>query len=113
MTTAAEFEALLTEDAEAELAYEAEAARDPWDVGSEAARERCRAAHDAVIQARPTDLASMAKQIRFVLDNGMPEDLMLAHIADQLEAMAADRDPPAPARAFEVTSVGRGADARP
>lgn len=55
-----------------------------WD----AAAQKCNEIYDVIMNARPTDPIAMAKQIRFlILDSTDREDRMLAHIADQLEAM--------------------------
>jgi hypothetical protein len=54
----------------------------------EAATQKCNEVYGAIMNARPTDPIAMAKQIRFlILDSTDREDRMLAHIADQLEAM--------------------------
>jgi hypothetical protein len=54
----------------------------------EAAAQKCNELYDAIVNARPTDPVAMAKQIRFLIhDSTDREDQMLAHIADQLEAM--------------------------
>jgi hypothetical protein len=54
----------------------------------EAAATRCKELYDAIMNARPADPIALAKQIRFLICSS--RDLrhrMLAHIADQLEAM--------------------------
>jgi hypothetical protein len=54
----------------------------------EAAARRCKERYDAIMNARPADPIALAKQIRFLICSS--RDLrhrMLAHIADQLEAM--------------------------
>jgi hypothetical protein len=89
--TTAEFAALLTE------ARALEADVDPDN--PESAR-RMHAANREILEARPTDPAFLAAQLRWLIDqcdgdaaigpcDGSSDLDVMAHIADQLEAMAA------------------------
>jgi hypothetical protein len=69
--------------AEASAAATLEQSRS-WEV----AAQKCNEVYGAIMNARPTDPIAMSKQIRFLIaDSTDREDRMLAHIADQLEAM--------------------------
>jgi hypothetical protein len=90
MTTAQEFDQLL---ADVQAAYDAMAATE-GEIGPayEATGERYRTAYAAVRAARPTDPATMARQLRWLIDEGgcseREAELALLWIADRLEEMA-------------------------
>jgi hypothetical protein len=84
MTTTKEFLAILAEA----RAAEAEAQAD-------VAEARFMAASAALLDARPTDPAHMAAQLRWLISYFIAEAtavVVLEHIADQLEAMAGRAD---------------------
>jgi hypothetical protein len=88
MTTAAEFNAML---AELQAALDACSAADERqdDAAYDAAGGRLRAALDALRDARPTDPATMARQIRWIVDEHVMDatfEPALLAIAEQLEA---------------------------
>jgi hypothetical protein len=91
MTTAAELHALIAEHAAAEAALEALAGRE--DAERWAAEERHMRAFRAVLQARPTDPATMGRQLRWIVTQAIDADIgpALRHIVEQLEAMGATK----------------------
>jgi hypothetical protein len=90
MTTTPQFDQLLAEYRAAVAEYQAT---------EEADADRCSAAYDALLAARPTDPAALAVLVRWLaremrtgLSGKEPE--ILEHVAAQLEALAGT-DPPA------------------
>jgi hypothetical protein len=90
-TTAQEFAALLAEYRAARSALDAiETGELEPTVTEQKAGERFRQAYRAVIAARPSDAASMAAQLRFLVASQEDREAeMLAAIADRLDEMAA------------------------
>jgi hypothetical protein len=81
MTTAKEFQAILIEARAAAAELEA----------TDLANARFLAAQAALLEARPTDPAHMAAQLRWLISYFIAEDaavVVLEHVAAQLEAMA-------------------------
>jgi hypothetical protein len=89
MTTAQEFDRLL---ADLRSAYDAMAATNGDGPAYETTGEAYGAAYAAVRAARPTDPATMGRQIRWLINEGgccdREGELALLAIAEQLEAMA-------------------------
>jgi hypothetical protein len=89
VTTAAEFAAMLAEYAAARTAYN-EIDADEGSVEDMAAQERYHQAFRAMLEARPTDLFSMCRQLHWITTEGRGAEIepAVSHIGEQLEAMA-------------------------
>jgi hypothetical protein len=83
MTTAAEFDRLIAEYEAAEAGFVGQ----PDDL---AAEDRQLSAFHALLEARPRDLATLGRQLRWLVAYAMDADLepVLLHVAEQLEEMA-------------------------